>query len=254
VNARHARVRIIVVDDEPLAREHLVALVAGEPDVQVIGEAGSGSDAVRLIRSMKPDAVFLDVQMPGLNGFDVLRAIPAEQLPLVVFVTAYDEYAVNAFEVSAIDYLLKPVLEDRLRLAVRRIVDGARAPKAQDALARLSALAELLPGATFDRISISVDGRVLFLSPREIDWVDAADDHVRVHAGKATHVVRETMASVESRLGPGFVRIHRSTLVNARRIREIQPWVKGDYVLILHDGTRLTSGRTYREHVRALLP
>src|SRR5262249_13221338 len=163
------------------------------------------------------------------------RAISAEQLPLVVFVTAYDEHAVNAFEVSAVDYLLKPVLEDRLRLAVRRIVDRARAPSAEDALARLSALAELLPVAALDRVPISVDGRWLFLSPREIDWIDAADDHVRVHAGKATHIVRETMASVESRLGPGFVRIHRSTLVNARRIREIQPWVKGDYVLILHD-------------------
>jgi two-component system LytT family response regulator len=175
-------------------------------------------------------------------------------LPVIVFVTAYDEHAVTAFEVSAVDYLLKPVLEDRFRLAVRRVVERALAPRASDAIARLSALAERLPTTATDRIPLALDGRVVFLSPREIDWVDADDDHIRVHAGAATHLVRETMASVESRLGAGFVRIHRSTLVNARRIREIQPWVKGDYVLIMHDGTRLTSGRTYREHVRALMP
>jgi len=247
-------VRVVVVDDEPLAREHLISLLADESDVEVVGEAGRGSDAVHLIRSVKPEAVFLDVQMPGLDGFGVLRAIPSEHMPLIVFVTAYDEHAVNAFEVSAVDYLLKPVLENRLRVAVRRVVERALAPSASEALARLSALAELLPAAAPNRVPLSVDGRVLLFSAHEIDWVDASDDHIRVHAAKATHVVRETMASIESRLGAGFVRIHRSTLVNARRIREIQPWVKGDFVLILHDGTRLTSGRTYREHVRALLP
>lgn len=250
---RSPRVRAVVVDDEPLAREHLIDLLAGEPELEVIGEAGGGSEAVRLIKSANPDAVFLDVQMPGLNGFDVLRAIPPDQLPLVVFVTAYDEHAVNAFEVSAVDYLLKPVIEDRLRLAARRIIERARAPRANEALARLSALAEWLPTSGVDRVPIQVDGRVLFLSPREIDWVDAADDHVRVHVGKTTHIVRETMASVEARLGGAFVRVHRSTLVNIARVREVQPWVKGDFVLILTDGTRVTSGRTYRDRVRALL-
>lgn len=253
MSARGRRVRVLIVDDEPLAREHLATLLADESEVEVVGEAGGGSEAVRLIRSLKPDAVFLDVQMPGLDGFAVIRAIPLDQLPLVVFVTAYDEHALSAFDVAAVDYLLKPVLDDRFRVAVRRTVERALAPRASDALVRLSALADALSASGSDRIPLTVDGRVLFLSPREIDWIDAADDHVRVHAGKAVHAVRETMASVEARLGAGFVRIHRSTLVNSRRIREIQPWVKGDYVLILHDGTRLTSGRTYRDQVRALL-
>ena len=246
-------IRVMVVDDEPLAREHLIALLSDEPDMTVVGEAGGGTEAVRLIKSERPDVVFLDVQMPGLNGFDVLRALPSDRMPLVVFVTAYDAHAVNAFEVSAVDYLLKPVLEDRFRLAARRAVERALAPRTRDVLSQLSAIADRLPSTTGDRIPIAADGRVFFVSPRDIDWVDADDDHLRVHVGRTVHVVRETMAHMEARLKTGFVRIRRSTLVNGDRIREVQPWVKGDYVVILHDGTRLTSGRTYRERVRALL-
>jgi two-component system LytT family response regulator len=247
--------RVMVIDDEPLAREHLASLLAAETDMTLVGEAGGGSEAVRLIGDLKPDLVFLDVHMPGLNGFDVLRSLPASQWPLVVFVTAYDQHAVDAFEVSAVDYLLKPVLEDRFRLAARRAVERAVAPNARDVLTRLTSVLDRVPPASVaDRIPIPVDGRVLFLAPREIDWIEARDDHVKVHAGKSIHLVRETMAHFESRMPSGFVRIHRSTLVNAERIREIQPWVKGDYIVILGDGTRLTSGRTYRDRVRALLP
>ena len=244
---------VMVVDDEPLAREHLIALLADEPDMQIVGEAGGGSEAVRLIKLLKPDLVFLDVQMPGLNGFDVLRAIPPDLLPLVVFVTAYDVHAVEAFDVSAVDYVLKPVDADRLRLAARRAVERAAAPDAKAVLTQLSAIAERLPTAALERIPVATDGRVFFVAPRDIDWADAHDDQVRLHVGKATHVMRETMAHLESRLKSGFIRIHRSLLVNVERIREVQPWVKGDYVVILQDGTRLTSGRTYRERVRALL-
>ena len=245
-------IRVLVVDDEPLAREHLIALLADEPDTVVVGEAGGGSEAVRLIKSERPDLVFLDVQMPGLNGFDVLRSLPGDQIPLVVFVTAYDTHAVSAFEVAAVDYVLKPVVEDRFRLAVRRAVERMSAPRTKDVLAQLAAIADRMP-APADRVPISVDGRVLFIPPRDIDWVDADDDHLRVHVGKTVHVVRETMAHMEERLKTGFLRIRRSTLVNVERIREVQPWVKGDYVVILQDGTRLTSGRTYRDRVRALL-
>lgn len=247
--------RVMVVDDEPLAREHLAELLAGEPDMTLVGQAGGGSEAVRLIGELRPDVVFLDVHMPGLDGFDVLRALPANQWPLVVFVTAYDQHAVDAFEVSAVDYLLKPVLEDRFRVAARRAVERAVAPKATDVLARLtSVLDRIAPPPAAERFAINVDGRVLFLAPREIDWIEARDDHVKVHAGRSVHLVRETMTHIEARLPPGFVRVHRSAVVNAERIREIQPWVKGDYVLILSDGTRVTSGRTYRERVRSLLP
>jgi two-component system LytT family response regulator len=245
--------RVLIVDDEPLAREHLIALLTDEPGLAVIGEAGGGTEAVRLIKSTQPDLVFLDIQMPGLNGFEVLRAIPADQMPLVVFVTAFEVHAVNAFDFSAVDYLLKPVVEDRLRRAVRRALDRAAAPNAKDVLAKLSVIAERLPAANVERIPVATQGRVLFVSPREVDWVDAQDDHVRLHVGKATHVARETLSHMESRLKVGFVRIHRSTLVNVERIREVQPWVKGDYVVILQDGTRLTTGRTYRDRVRALL-
>jgi two-component system LytT family response regulator len=251
--ATQPAIRVLVVDDEPLAREHLIALLADEPDMVVVGEAGGGSEAVRLIRSERPDLVFLDVQMPGLNGFDVLRSLPSDQLPLVVFVTAYDTHAVSAFEVAAVDYVLKPVVENRFRLAVRRAVERMAAPRTRDVLAHLSAIADRMPAPAADRVPISVDGRVLFIPPRDIDWVDADDDHLRVHVGRTVHVVRETMTHMEERLRSGFLRIRRSTLVNVERIREVQPWVKGDYVVILQDGTRLTSGRTYRDRVRALL-
>lgn len=248
-------VRAVVVDDEPLAREHLIALLADETDVAVVGEAGGGSEALRVITSLAPDIVFLDVQMPGLNGFDVLRAIPGDQMPLVVFVTAYDGHAIHAFEISAVDYLLKPVAPERLRLAARRAVDRVRAPgpSGHEMLARLSAFVDRLPSTGADRIPVPVDGRVLFVPIREIDWVDAQDDHVRLHVGKTAHVIRDTMANVEARLKTGFVRVHRSAIVNVDRIREVQPWVKGDYVVILQDGTRVTSGRTYRDRVKALL-
>jgi two-component system LytT family response regulator len=248
-----APIRVMVVDDEPLAREHLIALLADEPDMTVVAQAGGGSEAVRLIKAERPDLVFLDVQMPGLNGFDVLRALPSDCVPLVVFVTAYDQHAVNAFEVAAVDYLLKPVVEERFRIAVRRALDRALAPQAKDVLTQLSAIADRLPAPAAERVPIAVDGRVLFIAPRDIDWVDADDDYLRLHVGKAVHVIRETMTNMEVRLKAGFVRIRRSTLVNVERIREVQPWVKGDYVVILDDGTRLTSGRTYRERVKALL-
>jgi two-component system LytT family response regulator len=248
-----APIRVMVVDDEPLAREHLIALLADEPDMTVVAQAGGGSEAVRLIKAERPDLVFLDVQMPGLNGFDVLRALPSDCVPLVVFVTAYDVHAVNAFEVAAVDYLLKPVVEERFRVAVHRALDRALAPQTKDVLTKLSAIADRLPPPAGERVPIAVDGRVLFIAPRDIDWVDADDDYLRLHVGKAVHVIRETMTNMEARLKTGFVRIRRSTLVNVERIREVQPWVKGDYVVILDDGTRLTSGRTYRQRVKELL-
>lgn len=246
--------RVVVVDDEPLAREHLRALISDDPRMAIVGEAAGGNEAVRLIRAATPDVVFLDVQMPGLDGFGVLRALTPSELPLVVFVTAYDAHAVGAFEVAAVDYLLKPVVEERFRIAAARAIERARAPRNTDVVARLSAALERVqPSPSYDRIPVPIDGRVIFVHPQEIDWVDAADDTVKIHAGHSTHVLRETMARVETRLRSGFIRIHRSTIVNVDRIREVQPWVKGDYVVILNDGTRLTTGRTYRDRVRALL-
>jgi two-component system, LytTR family, response regulator len=246
-------VRALVVDDEPLAREHLVALLAGEPDVEVVGEAGGGSAAIQLIGSAKPDLVFLDVQMPGCDGFEVLSAVAQSHHPVVVFVTAYDAHAIRAFEFAAVDYLLKPVVEPRFRAAVRRAVERVRDVNAGELAAQLTALLQHVPPGMAERIPIHSDGRVTFVKPHEIDWIDAADDEVRLHVSNVTHVLRETMAGMEARLPPDFMRIHRSIIVNVDRIREVQPWFKGDYVLVLKDGTQLTSGRTYRERVQKLL-
>ena len=249
-----AAVRALIVDDEPLAREHLRALLADEPDVDVVGEAGGGSTAIQLIGALEPDLVFLDVQMPGCDGFQVLSAIAPTHAPVVVFVTAYDAHALRAFDVAAVDYLLKPVVEARFRAAVRRAVKRVRESAGESASRRAALLATLAPLAGAEEpFPIRADGRVTFVKPREIDWIDADDDTVRVHVGERVYVMRETMTAIEGRLPPGFVRIHRSTIVNRDRIREIQPWFKGDFVLVLADGTRLTSGRTYQAHVRQLI-
>ncbi len=251
-----AKIRALIVDDEPLARRRLRSLLAGEPDIEIAGEAENGQAAAEAIGRERPDLVLLDVQMPGMDGFEVLRVTAAVHQPLVVFVTAFDEHAIRAFDVQAVDYVLKPVVEDRFRAAVRRAVTRLReTPHAQ--IAR--ELAKLLDavGPVQDaqaRLPIRSDGRVTFVRLADIDWLDADGDYVRIHAGRETHMVRETMSDLESKLPPqSFVRVHRSAIVNVERIREIQPWFKGDYVLILRDGTKIRTGRTYRERVQKLM-
>jgi two-component system LytT family response regulator len=252
------RIRTLVVDDEPLARRRLRALLADEPDIDVVGEAGSGTAAVKAIAGERPDLVFLDVQMPGLDGFEVLRATSGTHQPFVIFVTAHDEHAIRAFEVQAVDYLLKPVVESRFREAVRRAVtrlrQGTQKDLARDMAQLLEKMSRPPAPAASARIPIRRDGRVNFVRVEDIDWVEADGDFVRLHAGKEAHVLRETMAQIEAKLPPGdFVRIHRSIIVNAGRVSEVQPWFKGDYVLIMHDGTKLRSGRTYRRSVQSLI-
>jgi two-component system LytT family response regulator len=249
------KVRALVIDDELPARRRLRALLADESDVEIVGEAGGGTAAVQLILTSKPDLIFLDIQMPGLDGFGVLRAVAPAHLPFVVFVTAYDEHAIRAFDVAAVDYLLKPVDETRFRAAVRRAVQRARSANPADLASQLSGLLERLSTQPRqDRIPVRANGRVTLVRVAEIDWIGADGDQVKLHAGKETHVLRETMSDVEARLpATTFARIHRSTIVNVDRVREIQPWFKGDYVLVLQDGTRLMSGRTYRDRVAKLL-
>jgi two-component system LytT family response regulator len=251
------RVRVLIVDDEPPARKRLRALIEHDAELEVIGEAGSGTEAVKMIASERPDLVLLDIQMPGLDGFGVIREIAGHDPPLVVFVTAHDEHAIKAFEVQAIDYVLKPVLEARLKEATRRAVERIRGGGARDTSAELARLLERLSQAEAPqsgRLPIKRDGSVTFVRVDDVDWLEADGDYVRIHAGKATHVVRETIAEVLAKLPPArFVRVHRSIVVNAERIREVQPWFKGDYVLILHDGTKLRTGRTYRTVVQALI-
>ena len=248
-------VRVLVVDDEPLARAHLKSLLRERADVEVIGECGDGRSAIDQIRRLTPELVLLDIQMPELDGLEVIREVGAEAMPAVVFVTAYDEHALAAFEVHAFDYILKPVSRMRFTHAIDRVV-GLIRTDAKDQVAAdrpLTALVEAMRSerSALDRIAVKADGRVIFIRVGEIDWIEADDDLVRIHAGKAVHAHRSTLTHLEERLPSSrFLRVHRSTLVNVDRIREIQPWFQGDWVLILNDGTRLHSGKSYRSKVR----
>jgi len=247
------KVRTIVVDDEPLARERLLKLLRAESDVEVVGEAADGRGALELIRKQKPELAFLDVQMPELDGFGVLAELPEDQRPAVVFVTAYDKFALKAFEVHAIDYLLKPFDKERFQTALRRALEHLEHQKPQQIHEQLSALLhELRPGQQSDRIAVKSDGRVIFLKTNDIDWVEAADNYVSLHVGKESHLLRETMTSIEARLPKQFLRISRSTIVNTERIKELQPLFHGEYAVILRDGTRLTLSRSHRDKLQQL--
>ena len=247
------KVRTIVVDDEPLARERLLKLLRDEEDIEVVGEAGNGRDGVELIRKERPALVFLDVQMPELDGFGVLAELTAEERPVVVFVTAHDKFALKAFEVHAIDYLLKPFDKERFQTALQRALEHLAHRKPQAIHEQLSALLqELRPAAQPDRIAVKGDGRVVFVKTGDVDWVEAADNYVSLHVGKESHLLRETMTSIETRLPKQFLRISRSTIVNTERIKELQPLFHGEYAVILRDGTRLTLSRSHRDKLQQL--
>jgi len=244
------KIRVLIVDDERPARELISTLLRNEPDVEVVGECGNGSDAVDAIRTASPDLVFLDVQMPGLNGFEVLATLGSQRLPLIVFVTAYDKHAVRAFEVHALDYLLKPFEYDRLHQSVQRARIGLQTDSSEAYRNRILGLLEGLAtqSPTWDRLVVRDAGRVLFLKIEDIDWIEAEGNYLRLHVGKGSHLLRETMVTAETRFAQkNFLRLNRSTLVNLERIKEWQPLFHGDSMVILHDGTRLTVSRVYRE-------
>ena len=246
-------IRALAVDDEPPTRAHLRALFEDRGDVQVVDECGDGRTAVERIRSLGPDLVLLDVQMPELDGLDVVRAIGPDRMPAVVFVTAHDQHAVDAFEVHALDYVLKPVHRARFNGAIDRVLGIIRSGSAVNRSRPLAEVLERLsPGS--ERLAVRSGDRVLYLRIADIDWIEAADDLVRLHVGKTIHDHRATMAQIEQRMPPSrFVRIHRSTIVNVERIREFQPWFQGDWILVLADGTRLQSGKSYRKRIRELI-
>jgi len=250
------RIKTLIVDDETLARRRIRRLLAAESDVEVVGECGDPQKAIDVIQQRNPDLVFLDVQMPGLDGFGLLDSLPPKSVPAVIFVTAFDQYALRAFEVRALDYLLKPFDRARFRQALDRARAQIRQQGGTTLDPRLSHLLENLnskPKQT-DRVVIKSAGRIMFLRTDEIDWVEAADNYVRVHAGAESHLLRETLGTLESRLDPAkFMRIHRSTVVNIDRVKELQPWFHGDYIVILQDGSRLNLSRTYRDRVIGLL-
>ena len=252
--------RVLVADDEPLARERVrqfVTLVAPDADVR---EAGDGDGAVRLIRSWSPEVVLLDIQMPGRDGFEVLAAIAPESMPSTIFVTAYDQHAIRAFEVAAVDYLLKPFDEQRFRAAWKRASAhaGVRALAAESKrFAALLAAAEPEPVAAADaprrwndRILVKRNQRTFVVKLADVDWVEASGNNIVLHTGRDRHVVRESMSSLEARVDPRqFIRIHRGAMVNVDAMKELQPWFGGDQVMILKDGKQLRVSRSYRERV-----
>jgi two-component system LytT family response regulator len=254
-------IRILIVDDEPAARAALRSLLATDREIEVIGECADGQSAIERIEREHPDLVFLDVQMPGMNGFDALRRLDLAELPEVVFVTAYDEYALRAFEVHAADYLLKPFSDDRFRLALTRAKGQVRQRRLGELSDRLVTLLDAVgrsgsptAGPYLQRFVIKSGGRATILAVRDIDWIEAEGDYVKIHAGKISHLLRETMKRLETQLDPGrFVRIHRSTIVNIERIKEIQPYFHGEYVVLLQDGTSLKLARGYRQHLETAL-
>ena len=248
-------IRAVVVDDEPLARKRIQDLLRQDAEIQVVGECGSGSAAIEMLERTKPDLMFLDVQMPEVDGFELVEAIEG-RVPAVVFVTAYDKYALRAFDAQAVDYLLKPFNEGRFQQALQRAKDKiGRGNGSQMNAELVSLLKDVQAGRRpTERLVIKSGGRVLFLKASEIDYVEAAGNYLNLYVGKETHLIRETMQSLESRLDPDrFLRIHRSTIVNLERIKELQPWFGGEYVVILRDGRKLTLSRTYRARVQQLL-
>ncbi|HZQ91618.1 MAG TPA: response regulator [Terriglobales bacterium] len=245
-------IRVLIVDDEPLARERLRTLLAAAPDCELAGEASDGAQAVAAIQQTRPDLVFLDVQMPEVDGFDVLAALDHENMPEVVFVTAYDKYALHAFERQAIDYLLKPFDNQRFYRALERartVLEARRQRQLNPALLRLIEQVSG-NGRKPGRLVFKSSGRVVFLPTETIDYVQATGNYVTVHAGAESHLLRDTMTNLEQKLDTAkFARIHRSSIVNVDRIKTLEPVASGDYVVLLRNGARLQLSRTYRERL-----
>ena len=250
------KVRTLVVDDEPLARERVRSLLGERPDVEVVGEASDGQQAIALIESAAPDLILLDIQMPEVDGFDVIQAIGAEAMPVVIFITAYDQFAIRAFDAHALDYLLKPFDRERFGRALDRAVAHVEQRRQGGLEQRLEALLEQAkPQPKYlERLLVRSGGRILFIRVEEIDWIEAEGNYLCLHLGKRTHLLRETMSGIEERLDPDdFMRIHRSTIVNINRIRALESVFQGEYLVILEDGTKLNSSRGYRDKLQELM-
>jgi two-component system, LytTR family, response regulator len=250
------KIRTLIVDDEPLARDGVRLHLEDHEDIEIIGECTGGEDAVGRIEADQPDLVFLDIQMPGLDGFGVLEALGPEKLPAVIFVTAYDQFALRAFEASAVDYLLKPFEAERFDKALERVRIQMRGQNPDAMSERLRTLVATLGGRErfLERMVARTNGRILILRVDDVDWIEAAANYVRVHIGTKQYLVRETMTNLETRLDPEkFLRIHRSVIVRKDRIKELEPLFQGDYSIILVDGSRLTSSRGYRDRIQNFL-
>jgi two-component system LytT family response regulator len=248
--------RALIVDDEALARKALLRLLRSESGVSVIGQCGDGESAIDAIRRTQPDLVFLDVQMPEMDGFRVVETIGVEQMPMTIFVTAFDRYALHAFDANAVDYLLKPFAADRLSRALARARDRSLGRLDKEAAQRLFSLLDRTRSQSdyAQRLTVSTRGRILFVPVADIDWIEAEDNYARLHVSRRVYDVRETLQALMEKLDPrDFVRIHRSTIVNLHRIREVQPWFQGSHIVLLHSGEELRMSRYQREAVERLL-
>ncbi len=249
------KIRTLLVEDEPLARERLRSLLEAESDIDIVAEAEDGQSAIAQIEEHRPDLLFLDVNIPEIDGFGVLESIGHDAVPAIVFVTAYDHFAVQAFDAHALDYIMKPFDEDRFQTALRRARESLRHRDAGSLDQRLTDLLEdLRRPRHLERLAVKEGGKIVFLRTAEIDWIGAEGNYARLHVGKRTHLMRETMTSLEGKLDPArFLRIHRSTIVNIDAVAELEPLFQGDYVVILRDGTRLTSSRGYRSNLQEFM-
>ncbi|HEX8265646.1 MAG TPA: response regulator [Pyrinomonadaceae bacterium] len=267
------KIRALIVDDEPLARQALLVMLNNDPQMEVIGECRNGREAVKAIREQLPDIVFLDIQMPGMDGFEVIEQVGVNSMPVTVFVTAFDKHALRAFEAHALDYLLKPFDRERFNNALSRAKTIIRQQKLDKMSESLFAVVNDMkfaaesssqsgnrnpaaPGAgePIDRVAIKSRGRVYFLKTEEIDWVEGAGDYLSLHAGSQSHLIRESMGNFYAKLDPQkFLRIHRSAIVNIERIKDIRPLFKGEYDITLTNGKRLNSSKSYRHHLQKLI-
>lgn len=246
-------IRSIIVDDEPFARNIIKKFLKEEPDIELIGECGDGQEAVEMINKIRPDLVFLDIQMPELDGFDVISAVGLDNIPNIIFVTAYDKYAIKAFEINAVDYLLKPFDKRRFHDSINRV--RKLILSRQNIRQQIGNILDYINQEQkyLDRILVKTRGRILFLKTDEIDWIKSEAYYVKFHVGKNTHIIRETLSNLENNLDPNkFVRIHKSYIVNIEFIKELQQWFKNKYLVILKDGTELKLSRNYQSNLFGL--
>ena len=263
MSADAKKIRTLIVDDEPLARRTIRDLLRDDPEVNVVGECGGGAEAVESILRQPPDLLFLDIQMPGMDGFDVLSHIELERIPAIIFVTAYDAYALKAFDVHALDYLLKPFTDERFREALARAKSHVELREVRDLAQSLRAFLNERTGAEpetaprkgfLTRFMVKVGGRVIFVKSADVDWIEADNYYIKLHVGGKSHLLRVSMKELEGKLDPkSFWRIHRSAIINLERVQELRQTPNGEYMAVLKNGTELKLSRAGRERLREIL-
>ena len=249
------RIKTLIVDDEPLARDRIREMLKEHPEVEVIGEARNGQEAIDSVANHNPDLVFLDIQMPDLDGFDVVRNLDVERLPVIIFVTAYDQYALRAFEVHAVDYLTKPFDRQRFAEAIHQAKVFMKGAKDPDTARIFNMLQELKAGPRYlERFAVRNGETIFFVRAEDVDAIEAQGNYVRLNLASSSHLLRETLNNIESQINPRmFVRIHRRTIVNIDRVKEVQTWARGEYRVVLRTGAHYTLSRGYRQHFEKLI-